>query len=172
MSAEGLAQAGLLLGSNIAPETNLPAAVERIRELGTIVAISSVWQSAPAGFVDQPDFCNAAVRLRTRLTREALRGRLRDIEDLLGRVRDPSNKNAPRTIDIDIAVWQPIADEPSGTETDPDVMQRLFVAVPLAEVLPQLSIAGERLVDVATRLGASDGGAARLAVREDICLND
>jgi 2-amino-4-hydroxy-6-hydroxymethyldihydropteridine diphosphokinase len=164
MPANGLSDAGLLLGSNIAPETNLPAAVARIGQRGTIVRISNVWQTAPVGFADQPDFCNAAVVLETSLTRDELRQALRSIEDVLGRVRDPSNKNAPRTIDIDIVVWE--------SEVDPEIGGQLFSAVPLAEVLPDARIGGERLSDVAGRLRARDAGAMRLVRRPDLRLSE
>jgi 2-amino-4-hydroxy-6-hydroxymethyldihydropteridine diphosphokinase len=164
MPANGPSDAGLLLGSNISPETNLPAAVARIGERGTIVRVSNVWQTAPVGFADQRDFCNAAVLLKTALTRDGLRQTLRAIEDALGRVRDPSNKNAPRTIDIDIVVWE--------SEIDPEVAGQVFAAVPLAEVLPDAHVGGERLIDVAGRLQARDAGALRLVRRPDLRLTE
>jgi 2-amino-4-hydroxy-6-hydroxymethyldihydropteridine diphosphokinase len=162
-------EAGLLLGSNISPEFHLPAAVERIGALGTVARLSDVWQSAPVGYIDQPDFFNTALLLDTDLSREDLRQQLRRIEDSLGRVRDPSNKNAPRTIDIDIAMWG-IHGDIASFWTDPDIAQRLFAAVPFAAIVPNSPIGGERLIDIAERLRARDAETLRLVHRPDIRL--
>jgi len=98
-------RAYLSLGSNIEPERYLPAAVQRLARFGQIRAVSHVWQTQPVGLVDQPDFLNAAVLLETPLSAAALRQQVvARIEQDLGRART-GNKNAPRTIDIDIVLF-------------------------------------------------------------------
>jgi 2-amino-4-hydroxy-6-hydroxymethyldihydropteridine diphosphokinase len=126
------------LGSNIEPESNLPAAVRLLTGLGRVAAVSRVWQSAPVGDVNQPDFCNAAVLLETDLDAEALCVELRRIESRLGRIRDPHNKNAPRTIDLDLSLFNDDVREVGGRNIpDPDILTRSFVAGPLAEIAPE-----------------------------------
>ena len=101
-------RAALLLGSNLQPEQHLPAAVAALAEHGQIVAVSRVWQSSAIGDATQPDYCNAAVLLDTPLELHEVIGPdgvLRRIESLLGRIRDPRNKFAARSIDIDLCLF-------------------------------------------------------------------
>jgi 7,8-dihydro-6-hydroxymethylpterin-pyrophosphokinase len=102
-----------------------------------------------------------------------LLSRLRAIEDRLGRVRDPLNKNAARTIDLDLAVL-------SGTEgviagkvfPDPDIATRVFLAVPLAEIDPEFRLPEGRYIrDVARELTVRDGSRLDLKRRDDIALS-
>ncbi|RMG34146.1 MAG: 2-amino-4-hydroxy-6-hydroxymethyldihydropteridine diphosphokinase, partial [Planctomycetota bacterium] len=96
----------LSLGSNIAPERHLPLAVARLQLLGDVLAASRVWQSPPADGSEQSHYLNAAVLLATEATAEELYGcRLPEIETALGRLRDPGDRYAPRTIDIDISLF-------------------------------------------------------------------
>jgi 2-amino-4-hydroxy-6-hydroxymethyldihydropteridine diphosphokinase len=94
----------VMLGSNIDPERHLPAAVRELSSLGRVLAVSSVWQTAAVGDATQADFCNAAVLLESASEPSGLLAQLHAIESRLGRVRDPQNKNAARTIDLDLAV--------------------------------------------------------------------
>ncbi|MEZ5943848.1 MAG: 2-amino-4-hydroxy-6-hydroxymethyldihydropteridine diphosphokinase [Planctomycetaceae bacterium] len=127
----------IALGSNIAPEENLPRAVELLSEQFGPLACSSVWQSAPVGDTNQPDFCNAAVRVETALSPLEFRTQLRMVEDQLGRVRDPNNVNAARTIDLDLVLLgEVICDEPPVLLPDPDIPHRPFLIIPLAEIEP------------------------------------
>ena len=144
-------QVAISLGSNIRPELNLPAAVRELRSAGEILAVSSVWESAPVGFADQANFLNAAVLLATRLRMEELKQTvLRPIEEKLGRVRvrDPGNVNAPRTIDLDISIFLSPAE---SLVLDEEILTRSFVAVPLAEVLPDFAHpeTGQTLAEIA-----------------------
>jgi 2-amino-4-hydroxy-6-hydroxymethyldihydropteridine diphosphokinase len=127
----------LSLGSNIEPEQNLAEAVERLAEYGRIVAASTVWQTTPVGFADQPDFLNAVVLLETPLSAPDLRDlAIARIEADLGRVRT-ENKNAPRTIDIDIMLYNDeVLTMGRRRIPDPEVLERPFVAIPLAEIAP------------------------------------
>ncbi|MCB2178447.1 2-amino-4-hydroxy-6-hydroxymethyldihydropteridine diphosphokinase [bacterium] len=118
----------LNLGSNIEPEHYLPEAVRLLQKYGQVDAISSAWQSHAYGS-DGPDFLNACVRFWTRLTAdELIKLVLRPIEAQLGRVRGP-DKYAPRTIDIDLVLFN---EEPY----DKNFWEVPFVVVPLAELLP------------------------------------
>ncbi len=162
----------VMLGSNIDPEHYLPEAVRELAALGEIEASSSVWQTAPIGYTEQADFCNAAVSLRTSLSVRDLLKKLRSIEDQLGRVRDPRNKNAPRTIDLDLAVIPGPPRIVAGKMfPDPDLSERVFLAVPLAEVLPGFTLtSGHSISAVAQTLEARDGARLRLQRRSDIRL--
>lgn len=161
----------VLLGSNIDPAKNLPAAVRELDRLGLRLATSGVWLSAPVGFHEQDDFCNAVVLLQSRRSIERLRQDLKAIEDRLGRVRDPANKNAPRTIDLDLAL---VIDEETELLriVDPEITERVFVAVPLAEVSPEteLRAGGPRLSEVAEELTQRDAVRLRFR-RSELSLN-
>ena len=103
MSSGSPHRAYLLLGSNLDAERNLPLAVEALDGYGQVAAVSRVWESDPVGYAAQPRFLNAAVLLITELDAEQLCSQvIPTIESTLGRVRDPHNKYAPRTIDIDL----------------------------------------------------------------------
>ncbi|UCE87244.1 MAG: 2-amino-4-hydroxy-6-hydroxymethyldihydropteridine diphosphokinase [Deltaproteobacteria bacterium] len=116
------------LGSNIDPETNIPAAFAALERLGSLPARSGVYRSAPHGGAQGPDFLNAVVLLETEV--EDLRAELRRIEEELGRVR-PAPPNAPRPIDLDV-LWE------AGAPPDPAQLALPYVVVPLADVAPDL----------------------------------
>jgi 2-amino-4-hydroxy-6-hydroxymethyldihydropteridine diphosphokinase len=127
----------LSLGSNINPADNLEAAVNKLVILTRLLAISSVWETKPIGLTDQPNFLNAAAIVETELSAELLKRRVIDnIEQSLGRVRQ-ANKNAPRPIDIDIMLFnQQIFKLGHRRIPDPEILERSFVAIPLAEIAP------------------------------------
>lgn len=161
----------LSLGSNIEPEHHLRAAVAQLARFGRVRAVSSVWQSAPVGLADQPDFLNAAVILETPLSAQALREQVIPlIEHDLGRVRT-ENKNIPRTIDIDIMLFN---EEKSSLGRrripDPEVLERPFVAIPLAEIAPDYVHPedGETLKQIGARFDPSSAGMIR---RDDLVLS-
>ena len=125
---EDLHQAYLNIGSNIEPEQHLREAIRMLREHGQVKAVSNAWQSHAFGS-DGPDFLNACVLLLTRLEASELKEKIiRSIEAKLGRVRG-LDKYAPRTIDIDIILFD---DEPFSGE----FWSNAFVVVPLADLLP------------------------------------
>lgn len=148
----------LLLGSNIRPEENLPRAVELLAGRIQLLACSHAWQTSAVGSPG-PDFLNAALLAQTTLPARALKQQiLRPVEAQLGRVRT-SDKNAPRTLDVDIVAWD-------GRVSDSDLWQRVHMAVPVAELLPGLMHAGEPLHTVAARLSA----AVPVILREEVNL--
>lgn len=119
----------LSLGSNIEADVNLPKAIQMLSEVGTVESVSSVWETESVGF-DGPNFLNACVLFLTPLAPIEFKEKvIRPIEAKLGRVRS-SEKNAPRTIDIDIVLCD---DQPFNTE----FWEYAFVIVPLAELIPE-----------------------------------
>ena len=130
----------LSLGSNIQPEQNLDKAIRLLRTRCEVVALSSLYRTPPQGFTEQADFLNMTVRITTDLEPITLKKEVLDwIESELGRQRDPLNKNAPRTIDLDISLWDEAVleygDKPWRVP-DPDILRFAHVTVPLAELAP------------------------------------
>ena len=136
----------LSLGSNIQPETHLVRAIELLKNHGRIEKISSVWESESVG-AEGPNYLNACVLLVTPLGQVALKEQaLLPIEIDLGRQRI-ADKFAPRTIDIDIVVFD-------GKSCDSQYWEQAFVVVPLAEIQPryQNPLTQESISKTATRL--------------------
>lgn len=124
-----LHEAYLNIGSNIEPEHHLREAIRLLREKGVVKSVSNAWQSHAFGS-QGPDFLNACLLFLTPLSPQLLKEQIiRPIESRLGRVRG-EDKFAPRTIDIDIILFD---DEPFGWE----FWSNAFVVVPLADLLPE-----------------------------------
>ena len=151
------------IGSNIAPEENVPDSVRLLHQYVKVSDISKVWETPPVGCGDCDNYLNAAVLIETDLTAEQLRQNvLRKIEKQLGRVRT-TDKYAPRTIDLDILIYdQEIIDQ--------DIWQFAFLAVPVAELIPTLKSrrTGNYIQEVANRLQQTD----KIKLRLDISLSD
>lgn len=132
----------LSLGSNIEPEKNIPDALALLRRHTSLLAASSIYKTAPQGDANQPYFWNMAAAIITTRTPSELKTDVIDvIERELGRVRDPGNKNAPRTIDLDISLWGETRleyGEKPWRLPDPDIVRFAHVAIPLAELAPNL----------------------------------
>ena len=103
------------IGSNIDPKTHVEAALEELESLGTIHKTTNFIFTKPLKYEDQNDFLNGAVLLETHMPLERLAVQLRLIEERLGRVRT-ANKNAPRTIDLDIVTYNAIVVDSEGLE--------------------------------------------------------
>ena len=96
-------------------------------------ALSAFYVTKPWGYLDQPDFVNAAGRLQTDLSPEAVLGVCLGIEAAFGRKR--RIKNGPRTLDIDVLLYEGVTrDTPELTLPHPRMWDRLFVLDPLSEV--------------------------------------
>lgn len=126
----------LSLGTNIGErEENLKKAVRMLNENKSISieSISSIYETAPVGYVDQPAFLNIALLIQTNLNAMEMLDVCQSIENSLGRVRDI--RWGPRIIDLDILLYN---DE--NIETDrlivphPRMFERAFVLVPLLEI--------------------------------------
>lgn len=141
-----LKKAYILLGSNIEPEVNIWQAIQQLGQIVQIDAISLTWETQAVGSPG-PNFLNTAVGIATWLDVSGLKKNvLRPIEQELGRIRT-NDKNAPRTIDLDIIVFdENICDE--------NLWQNVFIALPMAELLPDLQQpqTGLTLRQVANRL--------------------
>ena len=138
----------LSIGSNIQPEINIPKTIELLREYGNIQIISNAWESHDVG-TSGPNFLNASALFSTPLNPKELKNTIiRSIEATLGRVRS-SDKNAPRTIDIDIIM---VDDEPCNL----DRWKNPFVVIPMSEVAPELNhpIEHQKLSSVAERMSS------------------
>jgi 2-amino-4-hydroxy-6-hydroxymethyldihydropteridine diphosphokinase len=133
-----MATAYIGLGANLGDRmTMLRMAIQRLETLGRIAGVSSLYETEPVGYLEQPRFLNAVVALDTSLAPIDLLHGLLGIERDLGRVR--SFPNAPRTLDLDLLmVDNVILDIPEMTLPHPRLHERAFVLVPLAEVAPDL----------------------------------
>jgi 2-amino-4-hydroxy-6-hydroxymethyldihydropteridine diphosphokinase len=92
------------LGSNILPEENIGKALEELGNIISIIKTTTLLRTKPVGIIDQPDFLNGALLAETNLDKESLKVYLKSLEDRLGRDRTLP-KSGPRTIDLDIVVW-------------------------------------------------------------------
>jgi len=133
-----MATAYIGLGSNLGDRlATLRAAVQRLETLGRITGVSSLYETEPVGYVEQPRFLNAVVALETAQAPITLLRSLLDIERDLGRTR--SFADAPRTLDLDLLlVDDEILDTAELTLPHPRLHERAFVLVPLAELAPQM----------------------------------
>jgi 2-amino-4-hydroxy-6-hydroxymethyldihydropteridine diphosphokinase len=128
-------EAYLLTGGNMGKrEENLARARELIeKHCGTILQVSSVYETAAWGKNDQPPFLNQAHHLKTRLSPHQLLTQLLSIEKKIGRVRQ--EKYGPRIIDIDILLYDnKILDAPRLCLPHPELPNRRFALAPLAEI--------------------------------------
>jgi 2-amino-4-hydroxy-6-hydroxymethyldihydropteridine diphosphokinase len=140
-----LVPAYVALGSNLRdPAAQVKAGVEELAMLPDtrLVQVSSLYRTAPVGFLDQPDFVNAVALIETALTPRALLDALLAIERRYGRVRD--FPNAPRTLDLDILLYgqQKISTE-SLTVPHPRLTERAFALIPLLQLDPFIAIPGK-----------------------------
>ena len=114
-------------------------AVERIRELGEVKAVSSVYDTEPVGYVEQPRFLNAAVLLKTSLEPVELMRSLLEIERRMGRERSGAVAKGPRVIDLDLLLYgQAVMNTTELTLPHPEMTERRFVLEPLAEIAPEM----------------------------------
>ena len=127
----------VLVGSNINPHENVNKGLDLIKKNNEIVleAVSSEYISKAVG-MDGNDFLNLALRCATELSFKDSLKLLKDIEASCGRERDPNNKFTPRTLDLDIIVWNDFEGVIDGYELpDPDINKYEFIQKPLAEIM-------------------------------------
>lgn len=108
----------------------------RIARFAPVRAVSRVWETAPVGGPEQPWYLNAAVLVEASPTRDLLAA-CQAVEAALGRVRVPGERNAARTLDIDV-LWagDHVSDDPVLTVPHPRLAERAFAVAPLLDVLP------------------------------------
>ena len=161
------------LGSNVGDRrANLQAAVDALPAHGVaVLASSSVYETEPVGeLLDQPDFYNACLRVRTALAPEALLDACKAVERELGRIAG-GVRHGPRPIDVDLLL---LGEEIHRSERlclpHEQVASRRFVLTPLVELAPDLVIPG--VGSAADALAALDDEAAVRRVGEPLTVGE
>ena len=121
------------LGSNIDPEANLEQAVQELKSRFKVSKRSQWTRTKPIGIKDQPDFYNGALLMETELEQQSLKKELKRIEEILGRDRSLP-KFGPRTIDLDILIW-------NKKVVDEDYYERDFLRKGVEEIISDLELA-------------------------------
>ncbi|HEY6606510.1 MAG TPA: 2-amino-4-hydroxy-6-hydroxymethyldihydropteridine diphosphokinase [Gaiellaceae bacterium] len=141
-----MTRAFVALGSNLGDrESTLRRAVDKLRALPdtTVVGVSTLRDTDPVGFLDQPQFLNGVVELETALTPRTLLETLLELERVFGRDRSASPPQGPRTLDLDLLLYgNETISEPGLEVPHPRLRERRFVLEPLAELDPTLEVPG------------------------------
>jgi dihydropteroate synthase len=153
---DGKARVVLALGGNVGDKAkSLRRALRAIagEEGIELTSVSRLYRTAPWGKTDQDWFVNACALGRTSLKPEALLERIKRLEVELG--REPTERWGPRVIDIDLIAYGNVTLKTERlTLPHPELFNRAFVLVPLAEIAPDLVVAGARIGEAVARLGA------------------
>lgn len=154
---------GFGLGSNVGDKiANIGAAMARLfaDPQVTFVAASSIWRTAPWGYLDQDWFANACAVGRTSLSPEEALAFTQSVEETLG--REKTFRWGPRLIDVDILY---LGDAKVASERlivpHKEMFNRAFVLTPLAEIRPDLVLDGRSIRAAAIEMG--DQGFSRLS---------
>jgi 2-amino-4-hydroxy-6-hydroxymethyldihydropteridine diphosphokinase len=127
------------LGANLGDRE---ATVRRASELLGAVRVSTLIETEPWGYADQPRFVNAVAELETDEPPRALLQRLLEVERELGRTRE-GPRYGPRAIDLDLLLYgDEQLEEPGLVVPHPRLHERAFVLEPLAELAPELVVPG------------------------------
>ena len=147
----------IALGANIGDRAGqLSAAIDEMERTGLrVTKQSSVYETAPVGYTEQPSFFNMVVEVESRQSSDELLKTLQQIEQRLGRER--LFKNGPRTIDLDILYYngEDIQSE-HLTVPHPRMQERAFVLAPLAEIAPELIVRGRTVASWLADLPMAD----------------
>jgi 2-amino-4-hydroxy-6-hydroxymethyldihydropteridine diphosphokinase len=136
--------AAIALGSNLVSPAgdraaNLRLAIEHLAHLGKVIAVSSFYDTAPVGYLDQPRFLNGAALLETDLAPLNLLEGLLEIEKTMGRDRSSTVAKGPRVIDLDLLLFgEAVMQTATLTLPHPALRERRFVLEPLAEITPSM----------------------------------
>ena len=134
------------LGSNLGDREQT---IRRAAELIGAQRLSTIIETEPWGYENQPRFLNAAAEVDTALTPRQFLDHLLDVERRLGRERI-GPRWGPRTVDLDLLLWgEERIDEPGLEVPHPRLHERLFVLEPLAELVPALKIPGNGTISEA-----------------------
>ncbi len=143
------------LGSNMGNRRqNLERALDFLEERLRVKRVSSIYDTEPVGNTDQPRFLNMVCQVSTRLIPGGLLTLIKAIESKLGRA--PKTHNAPRFIDIDILFYgDQVLETPKLVIPHPQLAERAFVLVPMAEIAPDLvhPVSGKTIKELLAQLG-------------------
>jgi 2-amino-4-hydroxy-6-hydroxymethyldihydropteridine diphosphokinase len=158
VEGSGMVEIGLGLGSNIGDgPANIAKALALLEQGGTIemTAVSSIYKTAPWGYLAQAPFANACALARTRLDPGALLATVKKIETDMG--RKEAIRWGPRLIDIDILFYgtQSLS-SPDLVLPHKDLFNRAFVLIPLVEIAPDLKLAGRSVAEAAAKLAGQE----------------
>ncbi len=134
--------AAIALGSNLDSgwgdrAATLREAIRRVGSLGDVLAVSSFYETTPVGYLEQPDFLNGAVLLRTSLEASELMAGLLGVEAAMGRVRTVAN--GPRVVDLDLLLFgDHVIDRAGLVVPHPRLAERRFALEPLCEIAPDM----------------------------------
>lgn len=147
-----MAIAYIALGSNLQqPAQQVQLALQALQTLPhtQVLKASSLYQTTPVGYDNQPDFINAVASIETQLQPQALLAALLAIEQQFGRERPFAN--APRILDLDVLLYaNEVMHTPTLTLPHPRMHERGFVMLPLAEIAPELILPnGSSVVELA-----------------------
>ncbi|HEV3244935.1 MAG TPA: 2-amino-4-hydroxy-6-hydroxymethyldihydropteridine diphosphokinase [Candidatus Paceibacterota bacterium] len=128
----------IALGSNVGDRlAYLRSGKDKLARIGDLIAISPVYDTEPVGMAEGDCFLNAAISICTELKPEELLSKYLDIERTNGRLR--SYRNAPRTLDIDLLLYDDlIVNTPRLKLPHPRMHERAFVLAPLADIAPAM----------------------------------
>ncbi len=156
----------LSLGSNIGDaRENLRLAIEKLGACGEVMAQSRAYAAEPVDYKEQPWFINCAVLLLTDKSPQELMAGILAIEKDMGRRRDASAPKGPRTIDIDIVLFdQELVESGDLQIPHPRMQERRFVLAPLAEIAPEVRHPGlhRSVLELLQELGPAGPAALRL----------
>ena len=162
MSGQGEERGVLSLGGNLGdPAKSMASALHMLDSSGStrVVEVSSLHRTPPWGKVDQPDFLNVTAEVATTLAPLELLELCLELERRLKRVR--VERWGPRLIDIDVLLLGNSNVSDVGLEIPhPRMLDRAFVMVPLAEIAPDLVLAGKSAAEWAA--GLDSAGIERL----------
>jgi 2-amino-4-hydroxy-6-hydroxymethyldihydropteridine diphosphokinase len=132
-----MAEVYVAAGSNVEPEQHLARALDEIEQAFGELAISPAYRNRAVGF-EGADFINLVVGFKTAESLAQVKQTLERIEALCGRPRGAA-KWAPRTMDLDILMYDQVVSEAPGLVLPrPDLLRRSFMLKPLADLAPQL----------------------------------
>lgn len=162
------------LGSNLGDRrAHLGHGLRRLDEMFGLTGVSSVWETDPVGYRDQPRFLNLVARVETRAGPAAVLKTVRAIEQERGRER--TEKNGPRTLDIDVLLYGGRVVHEEGLDIPhPRMHERAFVLVPLLELDPAVEDprSGERFAGLEAAAPSSRSGMERVMAGEELLDED
>ena len=148
----------IALGTNLGDRVaNLRAAIESLAPEVKVLRESTIYETPPWGYTDQPSFLNMVIEAESSLHPRALLDYLKKKEKSLGRVE--SFRYGPRQIDLDILFYDDLVlDDENLTIPHPRLHERAFVLVPLAELAPELvhPVLGEKVKDLLNAVESDD----------------